>query len=653
MRALASLTWRIDVTTLRSALGPVLVANRGEIALRVLRGCRELGLETVAVYSEADRDAPWLRSADQAWLLGPAAPAQSYLDIVRILAVAKEAGAGAIHPGYGFLAESTAFAEAVIAAGLVWIGPPPAAIKAMGDKLSARVTAQAAGCPIVPGTLEPTRDPEVVWEFAQTHGYPVAIKAAFGGGGRGLRVVREPSELMEALEGAQREALAAFGRGEVYVERYLDRPRHIEIQVLADQHGTCLSLGERDCSTQRRHQKLIEEAPAPGLPEPIRAAMGEAAVRVAREVGYEGVGTCEFLCCNGERARGGAPDGHDFFFLEMNTRLQVEHPVTEIVTGLDLVGWQLRIAAGEPLTFAQDDVTLRGHAIEARINAEHAAASFAPSPGRITTWRAPSGPGVRVDAGVDAGFQVPAAYDSLLAKLITYGADREEARRRMLRALDEFEVVGVPTTIDFHRFAFTHPDFIEGKVSTVSVEHEWDLSTLKPAAPAEEGAGPALPSRTFIVEVGGKRLEVALFDPDAAGNRARRPPAGQRPTAARSMPVLATDRPSEHAEASPAARSEAPDPGSHVERPVRTPAPGSETLVAEMQGTIIKIAVDIGDTVTAGDLVLVLEAMKMENHILARRDGVVTQLHVQAGDVVGAGDALATIEEGRGLPART
>lgn len=615
--------------TLQSTLGPVLVANRGEIALRILRGCRELGLQTIAVYSEADRDAPWLRCADQAWLLGPAAPARSYLDSSRILEVAKQAGAGAIHPGYGFLAESAEFAQAVNAAGLIWIGPPPAAIKAMGDKLSARAVARTAGCPVVPGTLEPTQDPEVVRAFAQAHGYPVAIKAAFGGGGRGLKVVREASELVEALESAQREAIAAFGRGEVYVERYLDRPRHIEIQVLADRHGTCLFLGERDCSTQRRHQKLIEEAPAPGLPEAIRARMGEAAVRVSREVGYEGAGTCEFLYTEDE-----------FFFLEMNTRLQVEHPVTEIVAGIDLVGWQLRIAAGEPLTLSQEDVTLRGHAIEARINAEHVAAGFVPSPGRITTWRAPSGPGVRVDSGVEPGFEVPPTYDSLLAKLITYGADRQEARLRMLRALDEFEVVGVPTTIDFHRLAFAHPDFIEGKVSTVSVEREWDLSALKPAPPAEAGTGPAAPSRTFVGEIGGKRLEVALFESDGAGDRARQP--------------AAPARPAQRPEAPLPQRPEVPDPAPRAERlaqPSRPAGAGSETLAAEMQGTIIKIAVDVGDTVAAGDLVLVLEAMKMENHILSHRDGIVTQLHVQAGDVVGAGDVLATIEEGHGLPA--
>ncbi len=585
--------------SIEATLGPVLVANRGEIALRVLRACRELGLPTVAVYSEADRDAPWLRGADQAFLLGPAAPAESYLHVGRILDVAAASGAGAVHPGYGFLSENAGFATAVTDAGLVWVGPPAAAITAMGDKLSAREAAEAAGCPVVPGTMEPTDDPAVVQAFADAHGFPVAIKAAFGGGGRGLKVVREPSELVDALDAAQREAVTAFGRGEVYVERYLTRPRHIEIQVLADTHGTCLSLGERDCSTQRRHQKLIEEAPAPGLPAEARTAMGEAAVKVSRKVGYTGAGTCEFLYSEG-----------DFFFLEMNTRLQVEHPVTELVTGLDLVHWQLRIAAGEALPADRLEVPLRGHAIEARINAEHVAANFAPSPGLITGWRLPSGPGVRVDAGAEQGWEIPRTYDSLIAKLITYGADREEARRKMVRALAEFVVEGVPTTIDFHRFAFTHPDFVAGAVSTVSVEREWDLSTIPQAAAAEPGDGETRPSRTFTVEVGGKRLEVALFEPerprDAAAGRRRARTGG-----------------------------------------TRTPAAGSsgETLVAPMQGTIVK-TVEAGATVAAGDLVVVLEAMKMENHISAHRDGVVAELHVSAGDVVNSGDALARIEGG-------
>ncbi len=575
----------------------VLVANRGEIALRILRACRELGMGTVAVYSEADRDAPWLRLADQSFLLGPAAPAQSYLDGARILEVVRRSGAEAIHPGYGFLSENADFAGAVVDQGLTWIGPPPSAITAMGDKLSARAAAMAAGVPVVPGTMEPTDDPEVVRAFADEHGYPVAIKAAYGGGGRGLRVVEREADLRAALEGAQREAVAAFGRGEVYVERYLTRPRHIEIQVLADTYGTCLSLGERDCSAQRRHQKLIEEAPAPGFDPQVRQQMGDAAVRLSRSVGYVGAGTCEFLFEDGR-----------FHFLEMNTRLQVEHPVTELVTGLDLVHWQLRIAAGEELPFTQDDIVLRGHAIEARVNAEHVAAGFVPSPGTVTAWREPGGPGVRVDSGVWAGWEIPRSYDSLLAKLVVYGGDRETARRRLRRAIDEFVVEGVPTTLDFVRFAVDHPDFARGDVSTVSVEREWDLSPIPPSPQAAQAASeaPKAPSRTFTVEVGGKRLEVALFEPED-------PRTLRRPTRDRG-------------------------------RATGGGTGASGDLVAPMQGTIVKTAVEPGATVAAGEVVLVLEAMKMENQIPAHRAGTVTALHVGPGDVVNAGDLLATIE---------
>jgi acetyl-CoA/propionyl-CoA carboxylase, biotin carboxylase, biotin carboxyl carrier protein len=581
----------------------VLVANRGEIALRVLRGCRELEIPTVAVYSEVDRDAPWLRLADQAVFIGEAAPAASYLNTEKILQVAADTGADAIHPGYGFLSENADFARAVIDAGLVWVGPPSDAITQMGDKLSARAAAEAAGCPLVPGTMEPTEDPEVVQAFADEHGFPVAIKAAFGGGGRGLKVVRESKELQEALDGAQREAVAAFGRGEVYVERYLTRPRHIEIQVLADTHGNVLHLGERDCSSQRRHQKLIEEAPAPGLPEEIRQAMGEAAIRVSRQVGYQGAGTCEFLYEDG-----------DFYFLEMNTRLQVEHPVTEIVTGMDLVHWQLRIAAGEELPFAQDDIELRGHAIELRVNAENVAMGFVPSPGLITDWQAPSGPGIRVDAGAETGWEIPRTYDSLIAKLIGYGATRDEARRKLVRACEEFVIAGVPTTLDFHKFALVHPDFIEGRVSTVSVEREWDLSPIGAAEPVAAGEGsPKEPSRTFTVEVGGKRVEVALFEPEGAGGGGAK--AAARPRRER--------------------RGGGGGGG----------GAGGNTLAAPMQGTIVKAAVEEGAAVSEGDLIVVLEAMKMENHISAHRDGVVTTLHVGAGDVVNAGDALATIDD--------
>jgi acetyl-CoA/propionyl-CoA carboxylase biotin carboxyl carrier protein len=579
-------------------LGPVLVANRGEIALRVFRACRELGLESVAVYSEADRDAPWLRHADSAHLLGPAPAAESYLHVGRITDVIARSGARSVHPGYGFLSENADFARSMTEAGVTWIGPPPAAIVAMGDKLSAREAALAAECPLVPGMMEPTDDAAVVAAFAAEHGYPLVIKAAFGGGGRGMKVVRADGELVEALESAQREAVAAFGRGEVYVERYLARPRHVEIQVLADTHGTTLYLGDRDCSTQRRHQKLIEEAPAPGLPAEVRRAMGESAVRVSEQVGYTGAGTCEYLYEDGE-----------FFFLEMNTRLQVEHPVTEEVTGMDLVHWQLRIAAGEPLGLTQDDVVLRGHSIEARINAENVGMGFVPSPGLITGWRAPAGPGIRVDGVAEAGWEIPRSYDSLIAKVIATGADREQARRRMVRAMAELEVAGVPTTQDFFRVAFEHPDFVAATTATTSVETEWDLSAIAPAPPAtapDEDA--AAPSQSVTVEVGGKRIEVVLHGLQAASGPAAAPKRARR------------------------ARSSG------------TAAASGDDLAAPMQGTIVKLAVQDGASVEVGDLVVVLEAMKMENALKAHKAGVVA-LKVEPGQVVNSGDVLATIAD--------
>ena len=473
----------------------------------------------------------------------------------------------------------------------------------MGDKLSARAAATAAGCPVVPGTFEPTEDPAVVQAFADEHGFPVAIKAGVrrwrprseGGAPRGAAAGRPRQR---AARGPQR-----VRPRRVYVERYLTRPRHVEIQILADTHGKVLHLGERDCSAQRRHQKLIEEAPAPGLEPTVRKAMGEAAVLVSREVGYTGAGTCEFLYEDG-----------DFYFLEMNTRLQVEHPVTELVTGIDLVHAQLRIAAGEPLEPDQDDIAFRGHAFEARVNAENVGAGFIPSPGAVTRWVPPSGPGVRVDAAAVEGWEVPRAYDSLIAKLITYGADREEARRKMVRALAEFVIEGVPTTLDFHRVAFEHPDVVAGRVSTVSVETEWDLSGIAPAPAPQEGGGPATPDRTLVVEIGGRRLEVAVFDPEGALGAAAGPAAG-----------------------APAR--------SRRDRAATVRSASSTDLVAPMQGTIVKTAVAIGDTVAMGDLVLVLEAMKMENAITAHRAGVVTALPIEAGQTVSAGSVLATIED--------
>jgi acetyl-CoA/propionyl-CoA carboxylase, biotin carboxylase, biotin carboxyl carrier protein len=587
----------------------VLVANRGEIAIRVIRACRELGVRSVAVYSEVDRDAPHVRLADEAYLLGPAAAAESYLNVEKILEVAREAGVDAIHPGYGFLSENADFADAVTEAGLVFVGPPGEAIRRMGDKLSAREVALNADVPVVPGTLEPTDDPEVAIAFGDEHGYPVAVKAMFGGGGRGMKVVRDADAMREALEAAQREAQAAFGRGECYLERYLERPRHIEIQVLGDLDGTMIHLGERDCSLQRRHQKLVEEAPAPGITQELRDAIGTAAIKVAKEMGYYNAGTCEFLLDG---------DGETFYFLEMNTRLQVEHPVTEMVTGVDLAQAQLRIAAGDGMGLTQDQVHLTGHAIEARINAEEPATNFMPTPGLITELRPPLGPWVRFDTGAESGYEVPRDYDSMIAKLIVWGADRDAARARMARALDEMVIDGIPTTTPFHKLAMVNEQFAAGEHSTVSVETEWDLSGLQPQGPAEAGDGADDgPSREVTVEVGGRRLEVKVFGELAAGGGG----GGAAPTGKRRSRGAGGGGKGGHAAA-------------------------SEDLVAPMQGTVVKYAVEQGAEVSAGDLVVVLEAMKMENNITAHRDGTVTEIHFAAGDVVESGAILAHIESG-------
>jgi acetyl-CoA/propionyl-CoA carboxylase, biotin carboxylase, biotin carboxyl carrier protein len=581
----------------------VLVANRGEIAVRVLRGCRELGLVGVAVYSDVDRDALHVELADEAWHIGEAPPAKSYLNINKIVEVAKRAHVDAIHPGYGFLAENAAFAQAVMDAGIRWVGPKPAAIAAMGDKVAARRVAEQAKAPLVPGTLEPIAGPDAAEAFGAEHGYPLALKAAFGGGGRGMKVVREAAEVAEALESAQRESKAAFGRDEIYVERYLDAPRHVEAQILADGKGEVAFVGERDCSLQRRHQTLVEEAPAPGLPPEVRAALGKAACDIARVAEYENAGTIEFLY---------EPTTGRFYFLEMNTRLQVEHPVTELTAGIDLVQAQLRIAAGEGIPMHYDGIAPRGHAIEVRINAEDPGSRFMPAPGPVNGWREPSGPGVRVDAGVKAGWTVPQSYDSLLAKLIVWGEDRDQARRRMLRALDEFVIEGVPTTIPFHRLAMLDADFIAGDVSTTLVEERMDLSSLEPAPPPAAAEVMKAPPRRLVIELQDKRFDVEVIpqEPVKVAERQRTP---------RSPKALER------------ARAESGGPGKEI---VKTP----------MQGTIVKVLVSDGDTVTPGQTLVVLEAMKMENHVTAHQAGTVGGITVSEGQTVSTGAVIATIE---------
>ena len=574
----------------------VLIANRGEIAVRIARACRELGIRTIAVYSEVDRDALHVAVCDEAYLLGPADPASSYLAIDRIVDVVRRSGAQAVHPGYGFLAENAAFAQAVADAGAVFIGPSPDAIARMGDKLSAREVARAADVPVVPGTLEPTAELEVAIAFGEEHGYPIAVKAMFGGGGRGMKVVRDASEMEAALASAAREAGVAFGRSECYLERYLERPRHVEVQVLGDLDGTVIHLGDRDCSLQRRHQKLIEEAPAPSIAPDVRAALHEAAVRVSREMRYTSAGTCEFLLDE---------DGQRFYFLEMNTRLQVEHPVTELVTGVDLVHAQLRIAAGEGIGFTQEDVVIRGHAIEARINAEDPGAGFLPAPGLVTRLDAPLGPGVRLDTGLRSGSEIAREYDSMVAKLIVWAPDRATACRRLGLALDELVVDGVPTTIPFHRIAVAHPDFLAARHATSSVEREWDLGSLSPQPAAEAAAGSDRREEHVVVELEGRRFDVLVRTEVDRSHAPRR------------------------------ARSAAS--GSHA-------AAASGDVIAPMQGTVIGYAVQPGARVAEGDPIVTIEAMKMENTLRAPISGTVSATGTVPGTVVQPGALLAVIE---------
>jgi acetyl-CoA/propionyl-CoA carboxylase biotin carboxyl carrier protein len=585
----------------------VLIANRGEIAVRVMRTCRELGIATVAVYSELDRDAMHVRFADEAYALGGQTAAESYLNTDAILDAIERSGAEAVHPGYGFFSENADFARTITTKGVAWIGPPPDAIEIMGDKISSRKAAAAADVESVPGTLDPIRDASEVVAFGNEHGWPVAIKAAYGGGGRGMKIAHDADGAVAAFESASREAVAYFGRGECYMERYLTRPRHIELQIFADTHGNVVCLGERDCSTQRRHQKLIEESPAPALSDEIRAAMNEAAVKVARGCGYVNAGTVECLYEDGE-----------FWFLEMNTRLQVEHCVTEEVTQLDLVAEQLRVAAGEPLSFTAADIVHTGHSIECRINAENAATGFLPSPGTISHLRLPGGPGVRWDGGYAQGDTVSQHYDNLIGKLVVWAPDRERARLRMLRALGEFEIAGVSTTIPAHVALLSHPDFAAVGHSTKWVEDEVDATTFAdpaavPTAALADGADEPEPllERTVPVEVDGKRYSVKLWLPEASATAA-----------------------------APKKRSARPRPGVGGSGG----AAGSGTITAPMQGTIVKVLVATGDTVEIGQSVLVLEAMKMENHINAERAGTVTDVRVAEGDTVGTGDVLLVIE---------
>ena len=587
-------------------LEKVLIANRGEIAVRVIRTCRELGIATVAVYSNLDRDAMHVRMADEAYALGGETAAESYLNTEAILHAIDESGADGVHPGYGFFSENTDFARAITGRGVTFIGPPPEAIEIMGDKISSRLAAEKAGVAGVPGRSEPLTSPEEVVAFGERHGWPVAIKAAYGGGGRGMKVVADAADAADAMESAAREAQAYFGRPEIYLERYLAWPRHVEMQVLADQHGHTLWLGERDCSAQRRHQKLVEESPAPDFPEDVRHAMGLAAVKVSEACGYYNAGTVEFLYEDGQ-----------FYFLEMNTRLQVEHPVTELVSGLDLVAWQIRIASGEPIDFTQEDVRRLGHAIEVRINAEDPSGGrFSPSPGTLTAFHQPAGPGVRLDAGYEAGDTVSQYYDNLIAKLIVWAPDREAARRRMLRAIGETHIAGVATTLPAHQVILSHPDFAAATHSTKWVEECLDLNDLSaepagavPAVPLAEDGVPTV-QRDVTAEVDGRRFSVRLWVPDL-GTVAAPGRAGGRPKRAAASAVAAG---------------------------------GSGQVTVPMQGTIVKVLVSVGDVVEVGQAICLLEAMKMENAVAAEKDGVIKEVRVSAGDSVGAGDVVAVIE---------
>jgi len=579
----------------------VLVANRGEIAIRVFRTLRELGIGSIAVYSEADRGSLHVRAADEAYLVGPGAPAESYLHGGRILEVARDAGAEAIHPGYGFLAENAAFARACEDAGVVWIGPPPAAIDAMGSKVEARRLMSAAGVPVIPGTTDPVDSVDELVRLGDEYGWPLAVKASAGGGGKGLKVVASADEAERALASAKREGEAYFSDATVYVEKLIEDPRHVEVQVLADAHGNAIHLGERDCTIQRRHQKLVEETPSPAVSPELRERIGQVALDAARAVGYRSAGTIEGLLDR---------DGN-YWFLEMNTRIQVEHTVTELVTGVDLVREQILVAAGQPLSVRQEDVAFRGHAIECRVNAENAAAGFLPTPGTITAYREPAGPGVRVDSGVEAGSEVVGIYDPLVAKLCVWDTDRERARRRMLRALEEYAIEGVTTLVGFHRALLEHPCFVAGSTCHGVVESE-ELAAEAARLEAAGAAAAASPDgrvqgRAVAVEVGGRRFDVTVLEPEP--------------------PHVALAR----------RRRERSAGGGHAHAAAR------EAVVSPMQGTVLSVEVAEGDEVTAGVVLCVIEAMKMENEIRAHRDGVVTGLTVAPGEAVGTGQVICIV----------
>jgi acetyl-CoA/propionyl-CoA carboxylase biotin carboxyl carrier protein len=578
----------------------VLIANRGEIAVRIIRAARDLGMRTIAIYSELDRDAVHASMADEAWNVGPAPAAESYLNVNRILEIAKESGADAVHPGYGFLAENADFAERVVHAGLIWIGPPASAIAMMGDKIESRLAAEAAGVHGVPGTLEPLTSADQVEAFAEEHGFPVAIKAAAGGGGRGLKVVRSVDGLADAFESAGREAESWFSNPAVYVERYLENARHIEAQILFDTHGNGVFFGERDCSLQRRHQKLVEESPAPHFTPELRAELGGLALALGHAAGYQSAGTVEFLFAD-----------NTFYFLEMNTRIQVEHTVTEEVFGVDLVAEQLRVAMGEPLSVTETpDPT--GHTIEFRINAEDPSRGFIPTPGTLVKYREPSGPGVRVDSGVIQGSTISQYYDNMVAKLIVSGRTRDEAIARGRRALNEFEISGVDTTIPAHLFILENPDFLTGNVSTRLVEDTMDFSgvgrSTAPALPEDE----ELTERSLTVEVGGRRFAVTYWAEVLTA-----PGSGKRVAPRRMAPKLAKGSPA---------------------------SGGAGEVTAPMQGTIVKINHKAGDTVHEGEPLAVLEAMKMENEIKSPTTGDIVDIRVKVGDTVSAGQLILIIK---------